>query len=136
MHSAWSVDEVSPAPVGTGARDRVGRRGGLHLVRVVAPADVHENRRQASEARGADGDDGIVSLDLPGAQRDRRARGRCVDAAAREDPPTTRRALALWPRLDRRALTRCHGDAARIARFVARRTSLSPDTIAGMLQGR
>ena len=54
-------------------------------------------------------------------------------APARDDP-VARRALALWPRLDRRALRRCRGDAARIARFVARRSSLPQDVIVGMLE--
>jgi hypothetical protein len=48
-------------------------------------------------------------------------------------PTIERRALALWPRLDPRALRRCHHDPARIARLVARRTSLSFETIIGML---
>ncbi len=45
----------------------------------------------------------------------------------------TQRALALWPRLDRRALGRCAGDPARIARLVARRTSLPPAIIRAIL---
>ena len=44
-----------------------------------------------------------------------------------------RRALALWPRLDGRALRRCGGDPRRIARLVSRRTSLSIEMIVGML---
>jgi hypothetical protein len=44
-----------------------------------------------------------------------------------------RRALALWPRLDRAALRRCHDDATRIAALVARRTSLPPEAIRGLL---
>jgi hypothetical protein len=43
------------------------------------------------------------------------------------------RALALWPRLDAKALYRCRHDPQRIARLVARRTSLSLETILGML---
>ena len=43
------------------------------------------------------------------------------------------RALAVWPRLDRRSLSRCRGDVARIANYVARRTRLSPDTIRAIL---
>jgi hypothetical protein len=49
------------------------------------------------------------------------------------DSPLERRALALWPRLDRRALHRCGGDPRRIARLVQRRTSLSIEMIIGML---
>ena len=44
-----------------------------------------------------------------------------------------RRALALWPRLDRAALRRCHQDPARIAALISRRTSLSPDAIKQVL---
>ena len=44
-----------------------------------------------------------------------------------------RRALALWPRLDRSALRRCHDDATRIAALVARRTSLPPEAIRDLL---
>jgi hypothetical protein len=43
------------------------------------------------------------------------------------------RALALWPRLDRRALSRC-GDTMCIASQVARRTSLPRETIRLMLR--
>ena len=46
---------------------------------------------------------------------------------------TTRRALAMWPRLDRRALSRCAGDPARIATYVSRRTNLPPDIIRAIL---
>jgi hypothetical protein len=44
-----------------------------------------------------------------------------------------RRALALWPRLDRAALRRCHADPDRIAALVARRTALPPDAIRAIL---
>ncbi len=44
-----------------------------------------------------------------------------------------RRALALWPRLDRAALRRCHQDPARIAALVSRRTLLAPEAIKQML---
>ncbi|MFN8620873.1 MAG: hypothetical protein U0869_09040 [Chloroflexota bacterium] len=44
-----------------------------------------------------------------------------------------RRALALWPRLDREALRRCRDDPRRIASLVARRTPLSIETIVSML---
>ena len=43
------------------------------------------------------------------------------------------RALAVWPRLDRRSLSRCRGDVARIANYVARRTRLAPETIRAIL---
>jgi hypothetical protein len=45
-----------------------------------------------------------------------------------------RRALALWPRLDPAALRRCGDDPGRIAALIARRTTLSPDTIRQMLE--
>jgi hypothetical protein len=44
-----------------------------------------------------------------------------------------RRALALWPRLDRTALRRCRQDPARIAELVARRTTLPPEAIRQVL---
>ncbi len=44
-----------------------------------------------------------------------------------------RRALALWPRLDRAALRRCRQDPARIAALIARRTTLSPESIKQVL---
>jgi hypothetical protein len=45
------------------------------------------------------------------------------------------RALAMWPRLDRRALTRCNGDAACIARLVSKRTALPAQSIRALLLG-
>ncbi len=44
-------------------------------------------------------------------------------------PRLEQRALALWPRLDRRAVRRCAGDTRCLVRLVSRRTALSPDTI-------
>ena len=44
-----------------------------------------------------------------------------------------RRALALWPRLNHRALHRCHGDATRIAAQVAHRTTMTPKAIEKLL---
>jgi hypothetical protein len=44
-----------------------------------------------------------------------------------------RRALALWPRLDRAALRRCRQDPARIAALISRRTALSPEAIKQVL---
>ena len=44
-----------------------------------------------------------------------------------------RRAMALWPRLDRAALRRCRNDAHRIAALVARRTTMPPEAILNML---
>lgn len=40
-----------------------------------------------------------------------------------------RRALALWPRLDHRALRRCHGDTARIAIQISHRTPMTRKAI-------
>ncbi len=54
--------------------------------------------------------------------------GRPAAAAALE-----RRALALWPRLDRAALRRCRQDPARIAALISRRTALSPECIKQVL---
>ena len=44
-----------------------------------------------------------------------------------------RRALLLWPGLDRRKLSRTGGHPRRVARLVERRTSLTLDVILGML---
>jgi hypothetical protein len=44
-----------------------------------------------------------------------------------------RRALALWPRLDRAALRRCRQDPSRIAALISRRTALSPEAIRQVL---
>jgi hypothetical protein len=44
-----------------------------------------------------------------------------------------RRALALWPRLDRAALRRCRQDPARIAELIARRTTMPPEAIRHVL---
>lgn len=52
--------------------------------------------------------------------------------------PTTylaRRALTVWPRLDRRALSRCNGDVACITRLVSKRTALPPQSIRAILLG-
>lgn len=43
------------------------------------------------------------------------------------------RAMALWPRLDRRALARCGCDPARIANYVSRRTRLPTKAIEALL---
>lgn len=44
-----------------------------------------------------------------------------------------RRALGLWPRLDKSALRRCHGDVKKIAHLVSRRTTLPPEAIVKVL---
>ena len=44
-----------------------------------------------------------------------------------------RRAMALWPRLDRAALRRCRQDPERIAELVARRTTMPPESIRQVL---
>ncbi len=41
--------------------------------------------------------------------------------------------MALWPRLDRRALARCGCDPARIANYVSRRTRLPTKAIEALL---
>lgn len=43
------------------------------------------------------------------------------------------RAMDLWPRLDRRALTRCGCDPARIANYVSRRTRMPKKAIEMLL---
>ena len=50
-------------------------------------------------------------------------------AGARQKCHPASRAMALWPRLDRRALGRCGCDSARIARFISRRTRMSDKAI-------
>jgi hypothetical protein len=47
--------------------------------------------------------------------------------------PLVRRALAMWPRLDPRALARCADDPACLAAHVARRTKLPPEMIRAIL---
>jgi len=37
--------------------------------------------------------------------------------------------MAMWPRLDQRALRRCGGDPSRIAAYIAHRTKMTPKTI-------
>jgi hypothetical protein len=44
------------------------------------------------------------------------------------------RALLMWPRLDRQKLARCGCDPYRIARLVARRSNLSIESIAAILE--
>ena len=47
-----------------------------------------------------------------------------------QDPcPAQTRAMALWPRLDRRALARCGCDPARIANHISRRTHMPKQAI-------
>lgn len=46
------------------------------------------------------------------------------------------RALLLWPRLDHARLRRTHDDPRKIARLVARRTTLSVDEILALLTQR
>lgn len=47
--------------------------------------------------------------------------------------PFMQRAMLIWPRLDQRVLARCGCDARRIARYVARRTSLPIEAIIALL---
>jgi hypothetical protein len=49
--------------------------------------------------------------------------------------PLDARALALWPRLDRRRLRRCHGDPQRLVALISRRTTLPHETILALLLG-
>ena len=50
-------------------------------------------------------------------------------------PALYRRALAIWPRLDARALRRCGYDPRRVAALVSRRTSMPIETIMVLLTG-
>jgi hypothetical protein len=51
-----------------------------------------------------------------------------------QDPCSARvRAMALWPRLDRRSLTRCGCDPTRIAKYVSRRTRMPAKSIETLL---
>jgi hypothetical protein len=62
--------------------------------------------------------------------------GQSRGSARRAWGAVARRAMALWPSLDRRALRRCEHDPRRVAALVARGTCLSPETILGMLTMR
>ena len=44
-----------------------------------------------------------------------------------------RRALAIWPRLDHRALHRCSGNPIRIAAHIAHRTKMAPKAIVKLI---
>jgi hypothetical protein len=59
--------------------------------------------------------------------------GRARSVRSEGSDALERRALALWPRLDRAALRRCHNDARRIAALVARRTTMPPEAILNVL---
>jgi hypothetical protein len=48
-------------------------------------------------------------------------------------PEVDRQALAVWPRLGRRALRRCGHDPRRVAALVSRRTSMPPEVIVSLL---
>ena len=56
-----------------------------------------------------------------------------VQVEAQDRCPPQARAMALWPRLDRRALSRCGCDPARIANYVSRRTRLPRKAIETLL---
>jgi hypothetical protein len=47
-----------------------------------------------------------------------------------------RRALAIWPRLNHRALHRCEGDPTRIAAQVAHRTKMTRRAIKALISDR
>jgi len=49
--------------------------------------------------------------------------------------PLDERALAVWPRLDRRKLRRCAGDPTRIVDLISQRTSLPREAILALLLG-
>ena len=58
----------------------------------------------------------------------RRANPRSLDPC-----PAQMRAMALWPRLDRRALSRCGCDTARLANYISRRTRMPTPAIETLL---
>jgi hypothetical protein len=67
----------------------------------------------------------LVSELRPRATRDRRVR-----------PAAEIRALAVWPRLDRRILDRCRGEPGCLARAIARhRTTMSAEQVIRILTG-
>jgi hypothetical protein len=61
------------------------------------------------------------------------ARTRRAATGAEPALAVERRAMALWPRLDRAALRRCKADARQIAALIARRTTMPPDAILKVL---
>jgi hypothetical protein len=72
---------------------------------------------------GTEGGDSVATIEL----------GRGSPVRSEGSGTLERRALLLWPRLDRRALRRCKNDAHRIAALVARRTTMPPEAILGVL---
>lgn len=58
-----------------------------------------------------------------------------VPESSATTPDYQRRALLIWPGLDRSRLRRAHGDPWRIARLVAGRTTLPVETILTLLMG-
>jgi hypothetical protein len=59
-----------------------------------------------------------------------------VGCRAPEECEVDRRALLLWPRLDRRALSRCRHSLTCVAGLVGRRTGLPPVTVQVLLGAR
>jgi hypothetical protein len=66
----------------------------------------------------------LVAVDVRTRSQAQRAPEPCLAQA---------RAMALWPRLNRRSLTRCGCDPARIANYVSRRTILPKKAIEDLL---
>jgi hypothetical protein len=60
---------------------------------------------------------------------------RAEEAVSGEFCPLNDRALALWPRLDRRRLSRCACDPRRMVALISRRTSLPRESILALLLG-
>lgn len=65
-----------------------------------------------------------VQLDIQAQRSSQRSLDSC---------PAQTRAMALWPRLNRRALTRCGCDPACIANHVSRRTRMPKQAIETLL---
>ena len=60
--------------------------------------------------------------------------GRQGSVRAQDWCPAQLRAMALWPRLNRRTVARCGCDAGRIAHYVSRRTRIPAEAIETLLE--
>ena len=113
-------------PIAEGRPQAPSRRRAAGRIHEVAPHPGMPELRVLPEPRAFERTNRV-------AQPIVRAPDRAAVRPPRPECSLDQRALALWPRLDRRALTRCGCDAGRIARYVARRTSLPLDSIVAML---
>jgi hypothetical protein len=102
---------------------------------------IGERRRSRfhERRRASDGSRRSCVPDAPGRGHCPRPQGRAMPDLRTELRPRTElilRALVLWPRLDRRALSRCSGDVACITRLVAKRSALPEESIEALLRER